>query len=285
MKAFDFSNSSARAKLCHMIDWFRDNFVLIDNTDQERFDSLYEYRVIPAQELEMAFHIVLEDRDYYLIEEAAKALSTTSDQYWIYDFDDAVYWEDNEPDAYGVFETSIERVLEMCGKAHNLGGNEIIQHLFQILYANIFTSFEAYMVRAFINKVFETDSTLELYLSNQKEFQFENPKLTDLLKGPEHIQAITEARKRDIKNALIRASWHDLSKVTARFNHIGVRLNIASSNLHKIITTRNDIVHRNGHTIDDVAFVISRDEISEAIATIKGIASSIRASEIGLDEE
>jgi hypothetical protein len=280
IKLSDLANMNKHEQRKIMNQWFNNNFIeaLSDEWEENHKGTYCE--IDPRTELKSMFSDIVEQ---HVIEEAAEFLEPECGYKWFLDFEESNYWEDAKPDAYSTFQTSIDRVLEMVDKSHMLGGSNIIQHLFQILYANIFTSFEAYMVRAFINKVFESNQTLEMYLTKQKEFQFENPKLIDILKGPEHLEKITENKKRDIRSELIKASWHDLKKVATRFNNIGISIDLASSGLHKIISIRNDIVHRNSHTMDDIALVISRDNISEAISTVIRIAGNIRAHELGFE--
>lgn len=272
----NLKNMSRDEQLPIMEKWFRENFVYIDWDDRERYESEMSYKIDPYVELaEMFEDSVSED----VINEAARKLAPNSDDLWIYNFDDLVYWDDYEPDAFGIFQTSIERIEEMKSKAHLLGGNDFRQHLFQILYANIFTSFEAYMVRAFTNKLFSSDHVLQEYLSKQSEFKIAPPEMTDLLKGPDHLTQVIKIRTDKLRDDLVKASWHDLGKVSSRFHHIGIDLKLSASGFKAIRDTRNDIVHRNGRTTTDQQISITEMDLISAIKVVETIANTIRAHE------
>lgn len=277
----DFENIGYSKIISMITTWFQENHTQVSPDDRLLFEKVHISEVEPYATLKSIFENYVDDD---LIEEAASELEIEGDSIWVPAFDD-VYWEEEyEADAFDMFSDSIQRIYEMKPRAYLLGGDTKQQHFFQILYANIFTSFEAYMVRAFLNKIFESNETLELYLTNQKEFQFENPKLIDLLKGSEHIDQIMEQRKKDIKDELARASWHDLKKVSTRFNCVGIDLKLSSSGLYPIIQKRNDIVHRNGRTIHDQPVIIKDDDLNEAIAIACIIAHTIRAHELGFED-
>lgn len=267
-----------------LVGWFKTHFVSINFDDRLIFEERQYSGVDPYLELSSEFENYVQPD---VIDDAVSSLTPEGDSIWIPEFDDSVYWADdidNEPDAFDMFKDSIQRIYEMKPKAHLLGGQEFQQHFFQILYANIFTSFEAYMVRAFINKLFESNETLHMYLENQKEFKFENPRLIDLLKGHDHLEQFMENRRKDIKVELAKASWHDLKKVPERFNCLGIDLKLSSSGLYPIIQKRNDIVHRNGRTIHDEPVVINDDELNKAIEITCSIAHAIRAHELGFED-
>ncbi|HHQ4629262.1 hypothetical protein [Aeromonas hydrophila] len=258
--------------------WFVENYDSAPNSNVLS-DSAKNDIVNPYDILIEKFYDVIDDST---INKLADDLQDNG-RVWLTRFNDLMYWDDERvPDSYEIFQTSIDRIIEMKSKAYLMGGGDYQQHLFQILYANIFTSFEAYMVQAFINKVFETEDSLHQYLEKQKEFKFENPRLIDLLKGHDHINQLMENRKKEIKLELAKASWHDLMKVSTRFNCLDIDIKIASSGLYPVIHMRNDIVHRNGRTADDVPLNISENDLGEAIITVVILADKIRGHEKGL---
>ncbi len=263
--------------------WFMNNFDRVSFDERLIFDSVKDDEVEAIDVLTKMFGAYVPED---VIAETAAELDRIGDEIWVPAIDYSVYWQDSdrEPDAYEVFQTSITRIYKMKENADKLGGAELQQYLFQILYANVFTTFEAYMVRAFINKLFESNEILRMYLEKQKEFKFENPRLIDLLKGHDHLEQFMESRRKDIKVELAKASWHDLEKVPARFNCLGIDLKISASGLYHIIQKRNDIVHRNGLTIHDEAVVINDDELNKAIEITCSIAHAIRAHELGFED-
>jgi len=266
-----------------LVEWFTEHFQQVSWDDRLLFDAVQHSEVEVYDELISVFLNYVSDE---VIDDAVDKITPEGDDIiWVPIFDDSMYWSDDEHDldSYEVFQASIDRIIEMKSKAHMLGGDDFQQHLFQILYANIFTSFEAYMVRAFINKLFESNETLELYLSKQKEFKFDNPRLVDLLKGHVHIEQLMEKQRKEIKVKLAKASWHDLDEVPTRFHCIGIDLKLSSSGLYSIIQKRNDIVHRNGRTIDDDVVIITDADLKDAILVVVMIAHTIRGHELGFE--
>ncbi|WCH38401.1 hypothetical protein [Aeromonas salmonicida] len=173
--------------------WFNDYHEYIPRNDHYRYQSQIHYQVDPIVELNEVFDDVV---NYEVLEQVADEIEHHGAGIWVSTMDNRLYWTSDvdEADSYAIFQTSIDRIIEMKNNAHLLGGQDFQQHLFQILYANIFTSFEAYMVRAFINKLFESNDSLHQFIEKQKEFPLENPKLLDLLKGQEHIDHLIKAR-------------------------------------------------------------------------------------------
>lgn len=279
----DFDSMSHRGQIDIVLMWFSHTYEHVIPSDSIWYNFVKDHAVDPRDELFSMFgEYICSDIIDSVMADIAKF---QNDCIWVPAFDDSVYWIDEQPeDAYMIFQTSIERINEMKSNAHFLGGMDFQQHLFQILYANIFTSFEAYMVRAFINKLFESDETLHQYLSCQKEFKIEQPKITDLLKGDEHIKQVIKIRTDKLKGELISASWHDLGKVATRFNNIRINLRLSASGFKSIKDIRNDIVHRNGRTTSDEAIFITDTDLNHAISVVDSIAHTIRVHELGFED-
>lgn len=262
--------------------WFMDNFDRVSFDNRLIFESVKDDDIEPHDVLTENFGGWVPGD---VIGDTASELEPEGDEIWVPKIDYSAYWpeSDIEPDAYGVFQTSIDRINEMKKSAHTLGGDDLQQHFLQILYANVFTTLEAYMVQAFINKVLENDDNLHQYLSKQREFEFENPKLVDILKGQEHISKLIRIIRDKLKVALVKASWHDLGKVSSRFNCLGIDLKASEFKLNEVIKKRHDIIHRNGRTPDDSKLIISPEDIMSAINTATVIADTIRAYELGFE--
>lgn len=262
--------------------WFMDNFDRISFDDRLIFGNV-QYDAVEPYEVLTDFFGGWIPGD--IIGDTASELDPEGDEIWVPKIDYSAYWPENdiEPDAYEAFQASIDRINEMMKSAHMLGSDDLQQHFFQILYANVFTTLEAYMVRAFINKVLKNNDNLHQFLSKQREFEFENPKLVDILRGQEYIDELIEAIRKKLKVELIKASWHDLRKVSSRFNCLGIDLKVSEFKLNEVIKKRHDIIHRNGRTPDDSKLIISLEDIMFAINTATVIADTIRADELGFE--
>lgn len=266
--------------------WFMDNYQLINSDERLIFDDVKDRQIDPFFVLKEEFGCYVSDE---VIKEAADELEPDGDNIWVPEIDYSIYWTipANDTDSFSIFQIGIGRIRDMLTNVHSIGDFIAQRHLTQILYANVFTTFEIFMVQVFIEKIFESnESLIQLLLKDKGEFNISPIPMIDLLRGGELFNEIIEKRKEKLKRDIHEASWHDLRKVSTRFSYIGINLDLSSSGLYGIIQKRNDIIHRNGQSINGeqmVGFGVS--DIEAAIEVVLTIANRINGSECGANGE
>ncbi|MNV10360.1 hypothetical protein D3C71_1008790 [compost metagenome] len=262
-------------KMSLMSTWFSENHSVVSMASNS-------YRYSKSREVNPL--IVIRDTfadiiDEECISQAANSV-TTSGYIWCSASSSFMWSFDvkGEPDPYPNFKTSIEHIQEILEHSYTLERGAVQHQLFHILYANIFTTFESYISMAFIHKLLGSSDTIHHFLTKQTEFGIVQPKMTDLLCDEEHIGDLIEDMKSKLKTDLTKASWHDTDKVARRFSQIGIRVPFTRTGINKIVDTRNDIVHRNGRTVNGDQVVVMRGELESAINTVSMIADHIHGA-------
>lgn len=262
-------------KMSLMSTWFSENHSVVGMASNS-YKCSKSREVNPLMVIRDTFSDIIDEE---CISQAANSVTTngyiwcsaSSSFMWSFDVK-------GEPDPYPNFKTSIEHIQELLDHSYTLERGAVQHQLFHILYANIFTTFESYISMAFIHKLFGSSDTIHRFLTKQTEFGIVQPKMTDLLCDEEHIGDLIEDMKSKLKTDLTKASWHDTDKIARRFSQIGIKVPFARTGINKIVDTRNDIVHRNGRTVNGDQVVVMRGEIESAINTVSMIADHIHGA-------
>ncbi|ORJ14794.1 HEPN domain-containing protein, partial [Aeromonas salmonicida] len=175
-----------------------------------------------------------------------------------------------------VFQDGIKRIREMMMNVHLIGDANSQRHLIQLLYADVITTLETYLVQVYLKKVFESDETIINFLNNHNDLKakFNSIDLTDLMKGD--AKAIIEQRCDDLNKHIQNLSWHNPVAVSNRFDKVDIKIDLAKTGLKELIQNRHDIIHRSGKSIEGRPFgSFNKGDIEKSIVIVVGIAEEI----------
>jgi hypothetical protein len=135
------------------------------------------------------------------------------------------------------------------------------------IYIGTITCLETFLSDALINIVLSNEEFLKSFFSS---YDFKEKKLE--MKG---LYVYAQKVEEIAKNELLEVRYHNLSKVSAIYKAV---LKIDFPQFHKVakaISTRHDLVHRNGKTKDGDDVYIDRDVVDAVIIEVEDFISEI----------
>lgn len=141
--------------------------------------------------------------------------------------------------------------------------------LWRLLYANVITALETYLSDAFINTVMNKPKLMRRFIETTPELQSEKVSLSEVFKAVEGI-------KRKAYKYLNDVVWHHLKRVKPMYRAtLGIEFSPNSEALFRAISTRHDIVHRNGKTKEGEEILISQKEVANLIGEVEKFVQHI----------
>ena len=165
------------------------------------------------------------------------------------------------------FNLSIEVIEELL--AQELIGRPQ-QALFRLLYANVVTALETYLSDTFINAVDRDRTLLRKFVETNPDFKHRSLKLSDLFNAADQIDD-------EVKKYLLDVIWHNLVKVRAMYINV-LDINFGKEfpvDVARAISTRHDIVHRNGRTKTGSEVSVTREDIETLIIRVRSMITHI----------
>jgi hypothetical protein len=137
-----------------------------------------------------------------------------------------------------------------------------------LLFANIITSLEVYLLDTFANAVFRDEAFLRRFVESHPNFQKRQVKYSDIFKLHDDLAS-------SVKRELAAVLWHNLPRVSKMFR---ATLDVEFgdfADLGRAVTVRHDIVHRNGRTTAGERIAIGVDEVRKVVALVQTLVDSV----------
>ena len=143
------------------------------------------------------------------------------------------------------------------------------QPLYRMLYAAAVTAMETYLSDAFSQLVLRHEELVEKLMLTTPEFQDRRYALSEV------IEWQRQTRKR-VGEYLYDVVWHNLAKISRMYHSV---LKVAFPEdmdaIYRAVTTRHDLVHRNGRTKKGSLHRFSRADIEGVISDIEAFVARI----------
>jgi transcription elongation factor Elf1 len=136
------------------------------------------------------------------------------------------------------------------------------------LYIGVIASMETYLSDAFINTTLNSENFIKEFVKSFNKFKGISIKLNELF---EHYDKI----KVTCRQFMLEVIYHNLPKVKKMYKGtLGVDLGDIGI-LFKAVSTRHDLVHRNGKTKDGEEFVVNSEIINQLISDISDFVDGV----------
>lgn len=165
------------------------------------------------------------------------------------------------------FKTSIGEVRILMATAASLPSNEKAV-LHRLLFANVIASLEIYLYDALINKVFSSDDLKRHFVENFHDFKEKKVALSDIYRRVDNIDG-------EIRSSLKDIIYHNLDRVGKIYKGV---FNVdfgEIKHLLKYISTRHDIVHRNGQDKDGNTVNITEQDLDKLISDVESFTENV----------
>ncbi|MGB3265961.1 MAG: hypothetical protein WBA89_18615 [Microcoleus sp.] len=136
------------------------------------------------------------------------------------------------------------------------------------LYVGVIACLETYLSDAFINTVLLNENYLKSFFTSFKDFKEQKLGMNELLDSASKAEEIA-------KKAMLEVIYHNLPKVSKMYE---ATLNIVFpkfSEIQKAVSTRHDLVHRNGKTKDGIESSIDSIMVDDIISKVESFISEI----------
>lgn len=144
------------------------------------------------------------------------------------------------------------------------------QILNRLLYANVVTLMETFLSDAFVNIVLDNQEYTRRLVET-------TPKFIEGKFSKSNIFTLMENLEKDVTEYLLNeVTYHNIWIVEKMYKSVlNIRFPHDLLSLQKIIMRRHDIVHRNGKTIEGKTIVVSSEDVSSAIETVREFVSVV----------
>ena len=126
------------------------------------------------------------------------------------------------------------------------------------------------MSDTFINAVDRDRTLLRKFVETNPDFKHRSLKLSDLFNAADQIDD-------EVKKYLLDVIWHNLVKVRAMYINV-LDINFGKEfpvDVARAISTRHDIVHRNGRTKTGSEVSVTREDIETLIIRVRSMITHI----------
>lgn len=173
-----------------------------------------------------------------------------------------------EIDYYHVFLSNL-RTLHKLSEHDFHGSPRLMQPYYRMIYSSIITSLETYLSDAFYKNVSSDQGLLEKCIASNPEFSKKQYSLAEVVDWHKNL------RKR-VTEYLFNIIWHNLPKIQKMYKDVlGVNFLEDISRLHKAVTIRHDLVHRNGRTKSGVVHKLNKKQLLQLISDVKDFVSHV----------
>ncbi|WP_243688436.1 zinc-ribbon domain-containing protein [Geotalea toluenoxydans] len=143
------------------------------------------------------------------------------------------------------------------------------QPYYRMVYGSIITAMETYLCDAFFHKVTNDETLIEKLLTSTPEFRERKYAIADIIEWKKHT-------KKKVSDYLLDIVWHNLPKIELLYKNV---LNVAFPKdieaLHRSISIRHDLVHRNGRSKTGAFHVIRPKEIDILLQRVTSFVTVI----------
>lgn len=171
-------------------------------------------------------------------------------------------------DFLNTFSKSIE-TLRNLSKQNFPRHLHLQQPFFRMIYASIITAMETYLCDSFFHKVTNDDKLTEKLLMNSPDFKDKKYAMAEVLDWKKNT-------KLRISEHLLDIVWHNLPKIQQMYRSVlDVKFPSNIEPIHRAVSIRHDLVHRNGRTKAGTYHVVKNKEIEGLIGNIEKLINDI----------
>lgn len=201
--------------------------------------------------------------------------------------DGEAFWPDDDHEDWEKFElpdnphdvlqralASIEKLVRLHQeRSDTFDGPEITRLLRRMAHAQIVASMEAYLADTLI-KAAELPEVQGRLAAKAPVLRDIKLTLADMLAAPDRVASTIRAHLRQL-------TYHNLEQINPYFD-VGMSVTVfgdkeRTSRLHRAVTSRHDIVHRNGKDKDGNLLVVDLDALTQLAADVRSLASDVEA--------
>lgn len=143
------------------------------------------------------------------------------------------------------------------------------QPYFRMIYASIITAMETYLCDAFFHKVTNDDKLTEKLLLTSPDFKDKKYAIADVIDWKRNT-------KQRLSEHLLDIVWHNLPKIQQMYKSVlDVKFLHNIDAIHRAVSIRHDLVHRNGRTKAGTYHVVKIKEIEVLIEIIEKLINHI----------
>ena len=252
-----------------MEDWFRSLYEdPAENCPHDEGEYVYIYGgpYSAEEELSNEFAGIVKDD---VIQELVDDLSSEGFEWspiptedW-YDIDYINGFTSDDP--YSIFVNCINQL-------HTLLASKIPTELeniyYKMLYANSITSMETYLRDTFVSKLLKSQEHIKTFLKENKEFKDQKFTLGEVYEDEMFVL-------NKLKQYLAEILWHNIAKV-AEFYKFTFKVQFPKcANIHKAVSRRHDIVHRNGKTIEGTEVLTEQTDVLSILEGVQDFITKI----------
>lgn len=192
--------------------------------------------------------------------------------------------------SYKSFITNIDKIKQLISIKNFEANTSVVQdYLRQLLYINVITILETYLSETFIGITISNKKFLNKYIKNSYNFSKQKETLADLYTELYNKSDLnTMDIERYVKNQCIMdmqyITFHNLNLAKGLYKKVlGVEFPGEMRNIHKAVSIRHDLVHRNGKDKNDDEICISLKNLEELIKDVKVFVDEIHKKTKRLD--
>ena len=180
---------------------------------------------------------------------------------WIHDTNSSEYYES--------FKNSLTEIKYIQNISFLAG--ETNTTLNKMLYSQLITCLEVYLSSALASNVFSKKEYYNRFVESYAPFQKSTIQISKVLETYSNMESI-------IKNELSSIVYHNIPKVSKIYNGVFGISFPPIDDICKIISTRHDLVHRNGMDKAGNKIEISKAQLDDVFDKINIFVSSINSS-------
>lgn len=252
-----------------MEEWFRSKYE--DPAEALPYEGGYIYiwggPYYPNEELDAEFAGIVPDD---LISELAEELESENYEWSRIptreDYDEALFNIVEGTEFLSNFQNSIKNIRDLLEQKLS---TKMKQNLYKLLYANVITAMETYLSDALINTIMSDPSYRRKFVEANEDFKKEKFNLAE-------IYSKMDTLDQQIKKYLIELIYHNLAKVEVLYK-ISLNLQFPEdlADIHRAVTIRHHIIHRNGKTQDGKPIKITKEKIENIIEKVSTFVNHI----------
>jgi hypothetical protein len=138
-----------------------------------------------------------------------------------------------------------------------------------MLYASVITILETYLSDAFYELVIESDEMVNKLFLNAQELMTKKYSVNEVIEWSTNKNNLATEYMQKIV-------WHNLPRVANLYKCVlNVNIPLDNERIHEAISTRHDLVHRNGKTKSGGNHRITKASITQLVNEINGFVEEI----------
>lgn len=172
-------------------------------------------------------------------------------------------------DYYHEFLSNIRTLIKFCDQDFKQKP-QMIQPYYRMIFTSVITALETYFSDAFFKLVINNDVLIEKLILSNPEFNKRQYALSEVIEWQKNIQKkVTDY----LYNNIV---WHNLAKVSNIYKDVlGIDFPDDISKLHKAVSIRHDLVHRNGRTKSGAIHKLEKQDLLDLISDVKGLVEHV----------